>query len=78
LTIGVLFRILVLRRKKIAQPQKLRSKAMDMKKIEGFKTTRDAAMTAKAIEFRVDGGQQFQTLAPVIRQAPAASHGANA
>lgn len=51
---------------------------MDMKKIEGFKTTRDAEMTAKAIEFRVDGGQQFQTLAPVIRQAPAASHGANA
>ncbi|MDF3025475.1 MAG: hypothetical protein K0R10_2836 [Alphaproteobacteria bacterium] len=51
---------------------------MDMKKIEGFTTTRDAAMTAKAIEFRVDGGQQFQTPAPFIRQAPAVTHGAAA
>lgn len=45
---------------------------MELKKIEGYSTTRDAACFRKAIEARVEGGQQFQTPAPfIIRKPPA-------
>lgn len=45
---------------------------MDMKKIEDFSTTQDAALCRKAIEARVEGGQQFQTPAPFIRHQTSA------
>ncbi|HYD19418.1 MAG TPA: hypothetical protein VEF76_13160 [Patescibacteria group bacterium] len=46
---------------------------MDMKKIESFETTADAKYAARAISARYEGGQQFQTPAPFLRQAPAVS-----